>query len=115
MPSLRTALAHVESLQGKISRAKEKTEEAMAHGLQLVEVAGACGLAGYLNTKMGDNGEYQIRGVPADLLAGIGLHALAFLGAAGKYGEHAHNVADGLVAAYAYRAGAAAAAAPSGG
>lgn len=103
-----SALVH--SLQAKIARAKEKTEGALQHGLALVEVAGACGLAGYLNTKMGENGEYQIRGVPADLLVGIGAHAAAFLGMAGKYDEHLHNLANGAIAAYAYRAGAAAAA-----
>lgn len=97
---------YAHNLEGRIAKMKEKGEEAMAHGLQLAEVAGASGLAGYANAKFGGaTGELQFKGVPADLLGGIGLHALAFLGAAGKYGEHAHNIGDGLIAAYAYRAG----------
>lgn len=103
---LTKAQKHIDSLEKRIERAKEKGEEAMAQGLQLAEIAGASALAGYMNTKMGEGGELQFKGIPADLLAGIGLHAVAFLGVAGKYGEHAHNLADGLIAAYAYRAGA---------
>ncbi len=96
---------YAHGLESRLAKMKEKGEEAMAHGLQLAEVAGAAGLAGYANSKFGTGGELQFKGVPADLLAGIGLHGLAFLGAAGKYGEHAHNLGDGLIAAYAYRAG----------
>lgn len=100
--SLAKARAHIERL-------KEKSEEAISHGLQVAEVGGAAAVAGYVNTKFGSGGELQFQGVPADLLAGIGLHAMAFLGVAGKYNEHAHNLGDGFVAAYAYRAGAQAA------
>jgi hypothetical protein len=96
---------YAHGLESRIARMKEKGEEAMSHGLQMAEVAGASAAAGYANAKFGTNGELQFKGVPADLLGGIGLHALAFLGGAGKYGEHAHNLADGLIAAYAYRAG----------
>jgi hypothetical protein len=96
---------YAHNLEGRLAKMKEKGEEAMAHGLQLAEVAGASAAAGYANAKFGTNGELLVKGVPADLLGGIGLHALAFLGAAGKYGEHAHNLGDGLIAAYAYRAG----------
>jgi len=92
-------------LEHRLAKMREKGEEAMAHGLQLAEVAGAAGIAGYVNTKFGQGGELTVRGVPADLVGGIGLHAAAFLGAFGRYSEHAHNLADGLVAAYVYRAG----------
>ncbi len=104
--SLVKANDFIERVGAKLDRHKEKTEEAIGQGLQLAEVAGASFAAGYANSKFGANGELQVKGVPADLLAGLGLHALAFAGMAGKYGEHAHNLADGLVGAYAYRAGA---------
>jgi hypothetical protein len=115
MPNLtemRHAYGNLERVKAHMAKVKEKGEEAIGQGIQLAEVAGAAGIAGYVNAKFGtDTGnELQIKGVPADLLTGIGLHALAFLGGAGKHATHAHNVADGLVAAYAYRAGVAAAA-----
>jgi len=96
-----------ERMKSQLANVREKTEEAMAHGLQAVEVVGASFAAGYANTKWGQDtgGELQIKGVPADLIGFIGGHGLAFLGGAGKYGEHVHNLADGLGAAYGYRAG----------
>lgn len=103
--SLTRANQYIHSLLASKEKLKEKTEEAFGQGLQMVEVGGAAFLAGYANSKFGDAGEWTFKGVPVDLIAGLGIKALALGGMAGKYGEHAGNVADGLVAAYAYRAG----------
>lgn len=92
------------------ARAREKTEEALSHGVQIGETAGTAFGWGYAHTKWGTNGELQLQGVPADLIAGLGLAGLAILGGAGKHAEHAYNIAAGSLSAYAFRAGAHAAA-----
>jgi hypothetical protein len=88
------------------ARAREKTEEALSHGIQIGETAGTAFGWGYAHTKWGTNGELQFQGVPADLIVGLGLTGLAILGGAGKQAEHAYNVAAGSLSAYAFRAGA---------
>lgn len=49
--------------------------------------------------------EYQIAGMAADLAGGVAVKILCLAGAAGKYGEHGGNVADGALACYAARFG----------
>lgn len=100
---------HAENLESKLARIKEKSEEQIGKGISTVETVGACGLAGYVNARFGTAGELQFNGVPVDLAAGIAGAVLSFAGLAGKHGDHVHNVANGLMSAYAYRAGAAAA------
>ena len=91
--------------ENKIEKAKEKATELMGHALQLVEVGGAAFAFGYAHQRYGVNGELQIAGVPADLVAGLGLHAFSMLGGFGKYAEHGHNLGDGCIASYAFRMG----------
>ncbi len=112
LTELRKAANGFERVKAHAQALKAKAEEAIGEGIATAEIAGAAGLAGYANAKFGADtgGELQIKGVPADLLAGAALKGLAFLGGAGKHAEHAHNFASGLLAAYAYRAGVAAAA-----
>lgn len=98
------------SAKARLDGIKEKGEEAIGQGLQLCEVGGASFAWSYANQRFGDvtpgvGGELKVVGVPADLAAAVALHGLAFLGAAGKYGEHAHNLADGSLAAYLARMG----------
>lgn len=100
------------SLKGRVERIKEKGEEAIGQGLQLVEVGGTAFGFSYLNARNGKPDpkhpgilRLQVMGVDADLGAAFGLHVLAFLGGAGKYGEHAHNIADGAAASYLSRLG----------
>jgi hypothetical protein len=44
--------------------------------------------------------------VPADLLAGVALHALGFAGIAGKYDDDLHNFGDGVLSGYFVQLGA---------
>ena len=39
-------------------------------------------------------------GVPVDLIAGVGLHALGYLGVAGKAQDHLHAFGDGALAVW---------------
>ncbi len=92
--------------EGKIEKAKEKATEMMGMGLQAVEVGGAAFAFGYAHQRYGTNGELQIAGVSADLVAGLGLHAFSLLGGFGaKYAEHGHNLGDGCIASFAFRMG----------
>jgi len=108
--SLSRWMHHAESLENKLARIKENASEQIDQGLRTVETVGACGAAGYINARFGTNGELQFNGVPVDLAVGILGAVAAFAGLAGKKNsDHVHNIANGLMSAYAYRAGAAAA------
>jgi hypothetical protein len=89
-----------------MTRVREKTEEAIGHGIELAEVGGTAFGFGYANGRWGDdNGELKVLGLPIDLGAGIALTGVAMLGGFGKYTEHGVNVGAGAIAAYAYRTG----------
>lgn len=82
-------------------RGKEKAEEVIGQTLQAVEVVGSASAMSYANEAYG-KGELQLMGAPADLCVGLGIHVAAFL-VKSKYGEHAHNIADGLLCAFGVR------------
>ena len=104
--SLSKWMSHAESLQNKLANIKEKSETQIGEAIKLAEVAGAAGAAGYVNAKYGGAaGELQVQGAPADLALGIAGTLAAFMGLAGRHSEHVHNLSNGLIAAYAYRAG----------
>lgn len=105
-----------------IARAKaisEKSEEAVGQVIQSTEIVGAAFAAGAVKGRFGN---VEVMGVPADLGVAVLGHGLAFMGG-GKYKEHLHNLADGVLASYMTTLGAgigsrmardAAAAAPAG-
>ncbi len=74
-----------ESVAGQLIQTVEVNAGALAVGV-------ACGRYGALHLKGST--------IPLDLAAGVALHGAAFFGLAGRYGEHAHNFADGVLAAY---------------
>ena len=93
------------SMHQRLASVKEKAEETMGQAIQVAETVGAAGAMGYVNAKMGKDGEFRVGNVPLDLgLAAAGL-GMALFGALGKYGEHGVNLAAGCGAAYAYRMG----------
>lgn len=48
---------------------------------------------------------HEVAGAPTDLASALALHGLAFFGLFGRYGEHAHNIGTGALAAYLARLG----------
>lgn len=104
--SVKTLYSKLQNAQGRLASVKEKAIETAGHALQAAEVGGTAFGMAYSNERFG-NGELKIMGIPADLGAGVLLHGVALLGGLGKYGEHGHNVADGLIASFAVRKGAA--------
>ena len=88
--------------------ASRRGEAAMGHLLQSGEVVASAFGMGYLNGKKpaaGKNHHEFVENVPTDLASGLTLHVLNILGMFGKYGEHAANLGDGCLAAYAARLG----------
>lgn len=95
---LRRAL---ENARSRVNSIKAKSTEVAGQALQTVEIGGTAFGLGYLRGRMADNqGEWKVLGVQPELLAAVGAHGLAFMGAFGKYSEHMHNVGDGALAAF---------------
>jgi len=53
----------------------------------------------------GRYGAIKVGPLHVDFLAGMALHGAALFGFTGKYGDHAHNFATGLIDGYAHRVG----------
>jgi hypothetical protein len=85
-----------------VASIKEKAAETMGVAVGVLEVSAASFGFGYARGRYATTGgEFAIMGVPPDLLAGVVLHGLGFLGAFGaKYDEHAHNLGNGALAAF---------------
>lgn len=95
----------VERARSKMTAMREHSEEVIGEAIAATEVGTTALAFGYANARYGDGGELKIAGMPLDLLAGVSLHGISFMGGLGKYAEHGHNIGSGAMAAYAYRAG----------
>lgn len=95
----------IHRLKGARDRVQAKAEEVAGQALQTLEVGTAAFGFGYLRKRFAEieAGEetFEVMGVSPDLLAGVVFHGFGYLGAMGKYDEHAHNVGDGCLASYA--------------
>ena len=103
--------ARVDSLFNWVNQSKE-TAVAAAGGernfgalLAGVETLGTAGFMAYLNAKHGKPGRSAVEfgGVPLDVVVGILGNVVGFSGYLGKHSEHAHNLANGFLAAYLIR------------
>lgn len=105
--TFRTKLARqLESAKGRLAKIQVSSKATIKMVMQSVEVTGSAFGMAYANQRWG-KGEFKLFGMPADLLAGVGIHAVALLGdGLGEYSDHAHNVADGILAGYGARKGA---------
>jgi hypothetical protein len=84
-----------------VAQIKERAAETMGVAVGALEVSAASFGFGYARGRMAKtDGTFTIMGVPPDLLAGVVLHGLGFLGAFDKYSEHAHNLGNGALAAF---------------
>lgn len=98
------AFANLRDSQRRLSG---RGETITGHVVQSVEVAAGALANGVVSGRFGNVylGKDQVQ-VPVDLLVGLGGHALAFFGFAGKYDEHLHNFSDGFLAGYLTKVGA---------
>lgn len=101
--SIKQAQKKIASLQRSTARARAKAGEVAQHTLEMLEITGSAFGFGLLK---GYRGETTIFGVPADLVAGVGLHAFALFGVGGNMENHFRAVGNGALAAYAHTAGA---------
>lgn len=91
-----------ESLMKRSQGIRAKAEGAVQSVVRTAEVGAAAFAMGALN---GRYGGVEVAGVPADLGGALALHALGFLGVAGKSSTHLHALGDGLLASYAVTLG----------
>ncbi len=88
----------VDRMTTKAKNIIERSRETVNTVVTTTEVSAAAFLFGLAQGKFGG---IQIVGVPIDLLAGIGLHIMAFSGVGGKKNEmHLHAFADGALASF---------------
>ncbi len=80
----------------KLATLRKAAEEKMGVALEALEVSAAAFGLGVLR---GRYGTVEVVGLPADLLAAIGLHVFGFA-AGGKYEEHWHHLANGAMGAW---------------
>jgi hypothetical protein len=113
--SLAKVKQYAERVDARMKTFREKNEQAIERGFQIVEVNGALFGWGFVNEKWGalPHGadasalkEVTIAGVPVDLAAGAALLGVGLFGGLGKYGEHGINLGNGSVGAFASRMGA---------
>lgn len=80
-------------------------ERILGRAKQTGEVVGTACLLAYLNGRSPTAGKdhLQIANAPLDLGYGVLVHGAALLGFGGRYGEDAHNSADGALACYGVR------------
>jgi len=83
---------HVQGIKGKGESVAGSLVQTVEVNAGALAVGVACGRYGALHL--------QGSSIPLDLAGGVLIHGAAFFGLAGRYGEHAHNFADGVLAAY---------------
>ncbi|MFA6159386.1 MAG: hypothetical protein WC763_07210 [Candidatus Paceibacterota bacterium] len=91
-----------ETLQNRIAKVKDKADNMVEQGVRTAITTGTAFGFGVLQTRVGG---VELFGVPAELLAGFGAHAAAFLGIGGKATSMLHDVGNGALAAWAVTMG----------
>jgi len=98
---LEKVLTAAERAKARVAKMQAKAAETMGIALGAMEVSGTAFGFGYARGRFADEqGAFEIMGIPPDLLAGVALHGLGFLGGFGRYSEHAHHMANGALASY---------------
>lgn len=98
--------AHMSPAEKTLERQKEQKKEWFAQGIAIVEVGGTAFGFGLLQGRRGGMPEIPYIGLSADLFTGLVLHLVGFMGWAGKYGDHVHNIGNGAIASWAVNQGA---------
>lgn len=86
--------------QSAIARARKALEKADVVVDRVVKTTVTGGAAFACGVAQGKYGGIEVMGVPADLGAGVALHALGFAGIGGKATEYMHAAGDGALACY---------------
>jgi hypothetical protein len=94
---LQRAATRAESMRNRLTNLKKRTEKVAERAVHTVEVGTSAFAFGLLQ---GKTGGLEFVGVPAELIAGAGLHIAGFLGLGGKMSSHLHGFGDGALASY---------------
>lgn len=85
------------SLASRARSALQKADEAV----DKVVTAAVTGAAAFgFGVAQGRTGGVEVLGIPADLGAGVALHALGFAGVAGRQSDYLHAAGNGALACY---------------
>ena len=95
---IKKAGERISSLQERVKKIKKEGEKITERVVRTAEVSGTAFAFGVIQ---GKTGGVEVVGMPIDLLAGIGLSALGYLGAGGNMSDHLVNAGDGALASYA--------------
>ena len=87
----------VDRMTNKAKSVIAKADQAVGTAITTSEVGAAAFLFGVAQGKFGG---FAFRGIPIDLVAGMGLHVLAFAGYGGKNASHLHAFGDGALASF---------------
>lgn len=87
----------VDRMTAKAKGVIAKADQAVATVITTSEVGAASFLFGLAQGKFGG---IAVVGIPIDLVAGLGLHVLAFAGIGGKNASHLHAFGDGALASF---------------
>lgn len=112
------SVAHVkeyaERLKSRMHNMAQAAERGIGFAMEIAEVNAATMGWGYVSGRWGavpanaqpnTLPEYDVMGIPADLLAGGALLAISFFGGLGKYESHGIHLGAGSVGAFTYRLG----------
>lgn len=103
---LEEAYAKASDAHRIVSGYRTHGEKIAEHAIQSVEVLAGAAASGIVAGRFGaPHLKLGTQVMPLDLLGGVALHAAAFFGLFGKYGEHVHNFGDGVMAQYMARWG----------
>lgn len=94
--------------QAALRNARERSEEAVAHGVGALVTVGSAGAMAYANARFGDQGRLKVAGIDADLAGGLLFSALGFASMGSAKSGRAematmmfHSIGNGLLATYA--------------
>lgn len=91
-----------------VARMRETNKEKAAVAFAMVEVGAGAFAAGWARSQWADeDGNFDLFGLPIELVVGFGLNAMAAMGTFGAaYDPHMHNLANGAIAGWCYAKGA---------
>jgi len=89
-----------ESMKNRAKAALEKAGDAVDNLIRTSEVAVSAFAFGVLQGKFRKQGGVTLLGIPVDLIAGVGFHALGLAGVGGRNSHHLHAFGDGALASY---------------
>ncbi len=99
----REALEYAGRLKGQMQRIKLRAKDQMENALTTAATVGTGLALGYARGRMseGRDDDFEVAGVPIDVLAGVSMLGLSYFGAFGQYEKVGLAVGNGALTSYA--------------